>query len=235
VLPYEVRGQSYLSIVNFLKHQTINRPSVSLFVPHPSESNKFNNLGDSNKETHGALTEDSLSTHGALTEDSLSPPAKEKRKEKKITSNKGLFDETVDLSKSWNEKANAGLSRVERLTDKRQAAMKRFLRAHTEKDWETVIAEINASDFLSGRNSQKWKASFDWAINVNNAVKVLEGNYRNTSTTQGATQSASVDIYDPEKQRARIAAQLAEFEPRPIRMVPRKPEPQEKENTHDDP
>lgn len=184
VMPYEVRGQSYLSIVNFLKHQTINRPSVKLFLPHPSESNQFNNLDCLNKNTHGVLTEHSLSTHGALSEPSLSPHAKKKRREKKITSNKGLFEETVDLTKAWNEKVNAALSRVERLTDKRQAAMKRFLKSHTEDDWERIIAEINASDFLLGRGGQTWKASFDWAINVNNAVKVLEGNYRNTQAIQ---------------------------------------------------
>lgn len=58
--------------------------------------------------------------------------------------------------------------------------------------------------------------------------------FNDLAKSQSATQSASADIYDPEKQRARIAAQLAEFEPRPIRMVPRKPEPQESEKTHDD-
>lgn len=59
--------------------------------------------------------------------------------------------------------------------------------------------------------------------------------FNDLAKSQTAPQGASSDVYDPEKQRARIAAQLAEFEPRPIRMVPRKPEPQEKENTHDDP
>lgn len=91
-----------------------------------------------------------------------------------------------DFLKAWNEKANVGLARVERLTDKRKAAIKRFLKAHTEADWERIITEINGSDFLSGRGGQTWKASFDWAINVNNAVKVLEGNYRNTQATQTA-------------------------------------------------
>ena len=95
-----------------------------------------------------------------------------------------LFEETVDLAKAWNEKANGVLSRVSRVTDKRKAAQKRFLRALTEKDFYQAIAEIHASDFLSGRGGSTWKATFDWAINPNNATKVLEGNYRNPTTQQ---------------------------------------------------
>ncbi len=59
--------------------------------------------------------------------------------------------------------------------------------SHTRKRWEEnpkkdyfveYFQKIKSSDFLSGR-SDSWKCSFDWAININNMQKVLEGNYNN--------------------------------------------------------
>lgn len=42
-----------------------------------------------------------------------------------------------------------------------------------------IFREVQQSDFLSGR-SGKWAAcTFDWIINKTNAIKIVEGNYRN--------------------------------------------------------
>jgi hypothetical protein len=57
VVLYEVNGEPYGEIVNFLKHQRINRPTPSKIPSYNSELAR--------------LTEDSLNTHGGLTEDSL--------------------------------------------------------------------------------------------------------------------------------------------------------------------
>ena len=60
------------------------------------------------------------------------------------------------------------------MTDSRRRA----LQNSKIKDWEQLFVKVEASDFLSGR-VKDWKASFDWIIKPNNAVKILEGNYDN--------------------------------------------------------
>lgn len=75
---YNVNDQTYIQIINFTKHQNINRPT-------PSKIPAFE-----------ALTEDSLRTHGALTEDSL--PIEEKRIEKKRREEKVARAENVLLT-----------------------------------------------------------------------------------------------------------------------------------------
>lgn len=48
-----------------------------------------------------------------------------------------------------------------------------------EEIMSRIFREVQQSDFLSGR-SGKWAAcNFDWIINKTNAIKIIEGNYRN--------------------------------------------------------
>ena len=48
-----------------------------------------------------------------------------------------------------------------------------------EEIMNRLFHEVQESDFLSGR-SGKWTAcTFDWIVNKSNAIKIIEGNYRN--------------------------------------------------------
>ena len=64
------------------------------------------------------------------------------------------------------------------ITDKRKKAIHARLKTHTEEDIVEVFNRATESDFLSGRSGD-WQANFDWLMNPNNFVKVLEGNYNN--------------------------------------------------------
>ena len=44
---------------------------------------------------------------------------------------------------------------------------------------EEVFRKAEASDFLTGKSKEKWRASFDWILNETNFIKILEGNYDN--------------------------------------------------------
>lgn len=72
------------------------------------------------------------------------------------------------------------LPKVVRLTDNRKKAIKaRYM--EYEKDisiFETLFKKVNESDFLQGINGE-WKANFDWLLNQQNMVKVLEDRYIN--------------------------------------------------------
>ena len=70
------------------------------------------------------------------------------------------------------------LPSVKSLSDKRKKAIKARLNTYTIDDFKTVFEKTERSDFLTGRTGQ-WSATFDWLLNENNMIKVLEGNYDN--------------------------------------------------------
>ena len=52
-------------------------------------------------------------------------------------------------------------------------------------DWVKFFEIIKASDHLRGKNDRGWRASIDWVLNVNNYVKIIEGNYTNNQKQGG--------------------------------------------------
>lgn len=75
------------------------------------------------------------------------------------------------------------LPRVIKLTDKRIKAVNARLKEYTEEDLEKAFIKAELSDFLSGRKTD-WNCDFDWLMNPNNIVKVLDGNYDNKNETK---------------------------------------------------
>lgn len=65
------------------------------------------------------------------------------------------------------------------LSDARKKAIKARLNTYTIDDFKLLFAKAEASDFLKGKNSRDWQASFDWLIKDANMAKVLDGNYDN--------------------------------------------------------
>ena len=84
IIRYKVDSQTYIQVVNFLKHQTINRPTTSkipAFTP---------------------CVEDSLRTHGGLTEDSLL--IEDNIKEVKLKEKKLSYAEFVSMAEEEHKK-----------------------------------------------------------------------------------------------------------------------------------
>ena len=122
---------------------------------------------------------------------------KEREKERDIDSQTAepsapshLTSKIVDL---YNEIASDHFPQMKVLTDKRKKAVKRFadfLRKQTKSaDDDALLSEaksyfLRASrcDFLCGKNDRGWKADFDFLVNENKAVLVLEGKYDNSTT-----------------------------------------------------
>jgi hypothetical protein len=73
ILRYEVDQQKYILVVNFKKHQTINRPQPSKLPAPPNELSVNDSVSDQTTEMndHGSFTEHSVNTHGIITDDSL--------------------------------------------------------------------------------------------------------------------------------------------------------------------
>lgn len=52
--------------------------------------------------------------------------------------------------------------------------------AEAAEYWQMLFAEVEASDFLTGRGGdRRWRADFDWLLKPSNFAKVIEGTYRN--------------------------------------------------------
>jgi len=45
------------------------------------------------------------------------------------------------------------------------------------EEWENFLSRISKISFLWGSNDRQWKADFNWVLNENNLLKILEGKY----------------------------------------------------------
>ena len=85
--------------------------------------------------------------------------------------------------------------KIMKLTD----ARKRLIKARYEEYGEdisileTLFKKAEESNFLKGNNSNGWKANFDWLLNTNNMIKVLEDNYKNKQNPQTNPKPSNVD------------------------------------------
>lgn len=62
-----------------------------------------------------------------------------------------------------------------KLTDGRIRAIR--ARKEPAEWWDALFKKVAVSAFLCGKNDQKWRPDFDWLLNQNNIVKVIEGRY----------------------------------------------------------
>lgn len=80
----------------------------------------------------------------------------------------------------WNREAY-NLSKVHKSNKARDKKIKDIWPQLQPIEWERVIQKINASDFCIGQseNSNGWKATFDWLLQKETYLKVMEGKYDN--------------------------------------------------------
>lgn len=97
----------------------------------------------------------------------------EKKDEKQ---DKISFDKILD---AYHQKLES-LPKVKVLSDKRKKSINALCRQHPkaydESWWDNYFEHVSQSDFLMG-NKSGWKADFEFLINYNNMLKVIEGKY----------------------------------------------------------
>jgi len=90
------------------------------------------------------------------------------------------FDEIIQIFNS----VCSDLSKVEKITDSRKKAISARIKEYSLETLGEVFKKVAESDYLSGRkNGVDWKATFDWVMNPNNFIKILEDNYKNKILT----------------------------------------------------
>lgn len=167
-------------VVNFTKHQVINRPAPSKLSEYFEKS---------------SFTEDSRNDHGVLTESSLlEGKGKEGNREGKGRE-QGVSPDVDVMRSKWNELGKPFAKWIEgRNKDAADALRRRPL-----EQWLEVFQRVAASDFCRG--STGWVADIDWVLRKagkkpETATKVLEGAYDNrvtTSSTRAPVASEAID------------------------------------------
>ena len=72
------------------------------------------------------------------------------------------------------------MPQVQKLTDKRNTAIDKFIKEFTEEQFEQICRIANSTDFLVGKNDKGWKADFDFLMRIDKATNIIEGKYNNT-------------------------------------------------------
>lgn len=88
------------------------------------------------------------------------------------------------------------LPKVKRLTPKRLERIKEALPHLDGEGFEGLFRRVARSDFLCGCGKKGWKASFDWVMNPDNIVRVLEGEF---DPAESPPSASSYDIDELEE------------------------------------
>lgn len=117
--------------------------------------------------------------------ENLSPNKKEINK-KEI--NNSIYNVIIE---KWN--CITELSNVLKISDKRKKAILSLLEEYTEEDILKAIDNVATSDFLKGINTD-WKCSFDWILNKNNFLKILEGTYNKANAKATKKKEVKIEV-----------------------------------------
>lgn len=71
------------------------------------------------------------------------------------------------------------LPKVRDMTSTRRKRLEKAEKQLGDISFESFFQRVQASNFLTGRGTGNWKASFDWILKPENLTKILEGNYDN--------------------------------------------------------
>lgn len=84
--------------------------------------------------------------------------------------------EYKDIIETFN---NTRFAKIQKLSDARKKHLSARIKEYGIDKIKEVFLLADKSDFLRGINKNSWTATFDWIINPNNFVKIMEGNYNN--------------------------------------------------------
>lgn len=105
-----------------------------------------------------------------------------------------LERELLKMKDMWEERLKfSGSVTITKLRQKKLLQVFEEVFLNKFENWEKYVDIISKSDFLTGK-VKDFRVSFDWAINPNNALKVLEGAYTNTSPSKAGVKVATAEL-----------------------------------------
>ena len=109
------------------------------------------------------------------------------------------YEEILSL---WN--SIEGVKKCRSLTDERKRHINARVKEFSYEDVIQVLHKIAESDFLRGNNDRGWKPGFDWWLEPQKFVKILEGTYDNDRMGQVTKPQADDDIPTEERKSSRV-------------------------------
>lgn len=94
------------------------------------------------------------------------------------------FQKIVDIFNS----VCRNLPTVQKLTTARESAINARINDYGLSKIGEVFQLVSSNEFLNGNNDRGWKADFDWIMNPNNFIKILEGKYNGKPTNKSNQQ-----------------------------------------------
>ncbi len=145
------------------------------------------------EETHisgGRNTEEIPLTRSESTQSKVNKSKVNKKKEPKVNYEeiKNFFNETC-----------VSLPRLETITEKRKKSINARIKQYGIDRVKQMIENASESNFLSGQNKRDWVADFNWLFRPENFAKVLEGNYKNKTASNGTKTKQGVDNSGPKQ------------------------------------
>ena len=101
------------------------------------------------------------------------------------------YKEIVNL---FNEICGKKLPQITVVSANRKKEIRSILKKFSREQIFEAFKAVKDSDFLTGENSRKWKATFDWIIKEQNMAKILDGNY--TTERDRSFASYDLDLYE---------------------------------------
>ena len=91
--------------------------------------------------------------------------------------------DNVDIVDNWNSLSDLGITPIKRITEgtKRYCLVIALIEQYGVDTILEAIEQIRNSSFLQGTNDRDWIIAFDWFIIPDNFIKVLEGNYKDST------------------------------------------------------
>ena len=156
----QVKDKKLLGFIcKHLENREINNNTVLDYINQLNISNEFNYINDNDNDNERIVDESSTNRGFIFTGDKID------------------YQIIVDIYHN----ACPSLPKVSKITDARKKLINARLKDYTEEELEKAFKLAEESDFLTGRNGKWGGANFDWIMNTNNIVKILEGNYKNKS------------------------------------------------------
>lgn len=170
---YVVNGRRHIAVINFLKHQRPHHTEAESELPAPDRDDTLHPPLE-----HGEGTDEIR--HGG--EHGEAPAGKDHGSGNGSGNGSGekrsrLTATPADLMALWNDGVTAPIPHCRGLNDTRKRKAQQRLRDAALAEWQVVIARINGSPFCRGENDRGWVATFDWLLQSDVRLKVLEGKY----------------------------------------------------------
>jgi hypothetical protein len=117
---------------------------------------------------------------------------REERKKEYIDTNVSIKQHSIQsIIDAWNQLEPYGIKMIYRINpgSKRCTSLIALLEQFGEEKVIQAVDKVKQSDFLQGKTDARFSLNFDWFINPNNFVKVLEGKYDERHDKKPATKN----------------------------------------------